>query len=61
MVSSKADNAGGINVYAFGDDGRQVWGANYYKSEFDGMTAPEMAAADFIGIAVQRIDPVEDG
>jgi hypothetical protein len=56
-----ADNAGGINVYAFGDDGRQVWGAHYYKSDIDGMTAPEMAAADFIGIAVQCIDPEKEG
>jgi hypothetical protein len=56
-----ADNAGGINVYALDDDGRQVWGAHYFKSEFDGMTAPEMAAADFIGIAVQCIDPEKDG
>jgi hypothetical protein len=55
------DNAGGINIYAFDDDGRQVWGAHYYMPEYDGTTAPERAAEDFAGITVQGIDPVEDG
>lgn len=54
------DNAGGINIYHM-VDGETVWAAHYYGMEYDGRTAPELAAMDFIGLTVQHLDPVKEG
>lgn len=52
-VEAYEDNAGGINLYAYGD-GEVVWSGHYYGDE-------DYAAADFAGIAGQGLDPVAEG
>lgn len=54
------DNAGTLYLFAMAGD-KPVWGATYYESSADGMTGPEMCAADYVGLVVQGIDPVADG
>ncbi|RVU97039.1 hypothetical protein EII22_08890 [Coriobacteriales bacterium OH1046] len=54
------DNAGGINVY-HKVDGETVWAAHYYMMEHDGLTAPELAAQDFVALTIQGLDPIEEG
>ncbi len=47
------DNAGGISIYHSVDD-TVVWSMHYYGNEED-------AAADFVGLAVQKLDPIAEG
>lgn len=49
------DNADGVCVFQL--DGERVRWAAWYR----GTDGADMAAADFVGLAVQCIDPIEDG
>lgn len=61
LVEVYEDNAGGLKLYAF-IGGRLAYGCLYYdQTTEDGYAAPEMCAADFVGLAVQGIDPEADG
>ena len=48
------DNAGGLHLFALDGEQNVVWGFYYYGEE-------SMAAADWIGLISQEIDPVVSG
>ena len=54
------DNAGELYIFALKQDA-PVWGATYYEDSSDGMTGPEMCAADYVGLTMQGLDPLAEG
>mgnify|MGYP001681145873 CR=1 FL=1 len=54
------DNAGGINVYHL-HGYRTVWAARYYAMRDGSLTAPDIAARDFVAIATHGVDPAWEG
>jgi hypothetical protein len=55
ITEAYVDNADGTCVFQL--DGERVRWAAWYR----GTDGADLAAADFVGIAVQCIDPIEDG